>query len=265
MKKLNKTLTRALVILLSLVLLTSSVVSTTLAKYTVKKDVTTSVGLQKFGLKVDLEYEKKYKVTSSNKQGHTLEVTFEKITLIPGDDSFKDAITASISGTATVDADLNIEVIVTADDAKYTIPANTFDYYKNVDKVCIPMAFYVGDTQVTKSYTIASTGTGVVKKTAETGIGDAINEKVAAVLTGNNRVTHTANTGAVSTTIKPSDGNISIAGIGIGFVWENATGVTEGNTLKNDAPVNELGTWIADKEPTFTVTYKITLEQAPNT
>ena len=262
MKKANKIFTRAFIILLAMVLLTSSAVSTTFAKYVVNKDVTTNVGLQKFGLTVDLDYSDDFDVKADTQQGHSLTVTFNDVTLIPGEDKFKDAITARVYGTATVDANLKIEVIVTAIDDKYTIDANTFDYFGNTDKVCVPMAFYVGGTKVTNSYTVSATGTNVVKKMAEKGMGNAINAKVSSVITGADRVTHTADSGVIDATIKPADGAIDINNIGIGFAWEDVDTLTyTSGTPAANPPIDEIGTWVADLNPTFTVQYKITLEQ----
>ena len=150
MKKTTKRLTMIVAILLTLVLLTSSIVSTTLAKYVVSKDATTTVGLDKFNLDVTFTYNESYKDSVKN-AGDSVEVTLKNITLKPGDD-YKNLITASISGTPTVDADIKIEIIVTEDDSsKFNVLAANFTGLS--DSRYLPMGVYVGGASVIAPYT----------------------------------------------------------------------------------------------------------------
>ena len=55
MRKANRIMIRAVAILLCLVLFTSCVVSTTFAKYVIRKSAPLTVGLERFGVSIDLD------------------------------------------------------------------------------------------------------------------------------------------------------------------------------------------------------------------
>lgn len=262
MKKTNKILTRALVILLALVLITSSVVSSTFAKYVVSKEATTKVELQKFGLTVTLEGTDTETVVSQ--KGDSVTLSYPDITLIPGDDTYKHAINASVSGKASVDAKLYIAVTITCDDERYTITGQQFTPLNNTlgdGKVCNPIEFFVGSS-LTDAYSVntpydfltTNNNRNVIKTTIENAIGAKI------ATNANSEGITASNSGAeVEGTIKAGD-EINLENIDIGFVW------AEKNNVDDTDCWDEITTWISDRGATtdktqFTITYTISVEQ----
>ena len=251
MKKLTKRLTMIVAILLSLVLLSSSIVSTTLAKYVITKDATTSVGLEKFGLTVTLEknVSSMSEITAETKKtGDSISLTYNKVSLTPGSTTYKSAIKASIAGAATVDAKVTITVDITCDDTNYKITSNDFSSYTTT-KVVNPIQFYVADSTscstAYKEYSTKSTN-DALSTGVETAIAAKLLTKVKASTTG---VTSTAQSGNTVTGTITSGTTAALSNINLGFVWENTSGK------------DELGTFIASKSPSFTITYTITVEQ----
>ena len=252
MKKFTKRLTMIVAVLLSLVLLSSSIVSTTLAKYVVTKDVTSTVGLQAFGLEVELKVDSKISHTKSSK-GDSAEITINNFKLKPGDD-FKNAITASITGKPSVDANVTIAVSVTCDDTKFKIDTTNFNALSlGKDKLYTPVGFYVNGTSKVSSYyncdyvsgTTTTLGTYITEQLA-----DQIHTNVDTKISGKAISGGTISGKILSTIANP----VSITNIGIGFSWiETDADKTNGNY--------EIGTWIAKGEPTYTITYKITVSQ----
>lgn len=250
MKKFNKILTMTVAMLLTLVLLTSSIVSTTLAKYVVSKDATTTVSLNRFNLDVTFTYNESYKDSAKN-IGDSVEVTLKNIALKPGDD-YKNLITASISGTPTVDANIKIEIIVTEDDSsKFNVLATNFTGLS--DSRYLPMGVYVGGTSVIAPYTPYA-------KDAD--IGDEIQTAIATKIetlakTPTNITNETRNGGTVTAKVAATKA-VSLTGLGIGFDWPKTHGADADAQKLND----NIGTWVSKNQPTFNITYRITVEQA---
>lgn len=128
MRKSNKIMFKAVAILLSLVLLTSCVVSTTFAKYVIRKSAPLTVGLERFGVSIDLDVNEAFAnaVGTDNVEitqlGESLSVKISNLKLAPGDD-FSDAIVFNFSGTAGTRVRFNIDVNVDFDTADFTVPA----------------------------------------------------------------------------------------------------------------------------------------------
>lgn len=251
MKKFTKRLTMIVAILLSLVLLSSSIVSTTLAKYVITKDAKTSVGLEKFGLTVTLEknIDDLSEITAETKKtGDSISLTYNKVSLTPGSEIYKNAIKASIAGTATVDANVTITVDITCDDTKYKITSNDFSSGYSTAKVVNPIEFYVAGTTCGTAYdqykvkgTNDALATGV-----EADIATQILAKANADGAG---ITSAAKSGNTVTGTITGGTTAALSNINLGFVWPN--------TSNKD----ELGTFIASKSPSFAITYTITVEQ----
>lgn len=260
MKKFTKRLTMIVAILLSLVLLTSSIVSTTLAKYVVKKSVTTTAQLQKFGLDVTLDLNNTLEGSADIKNtGDSATITISDFKLKPGD-NYKDAITASITGNPTVTANVTIAVDVTCTDANFKAEAAKFNAINGFDKdrIYTPIGFYVGGSiSAISPYTYYDYASNVTNK-LETEIEKAIETEIKSAI--GNKITAMDSTpdGTIIGKIAPnaqSGYNVGINGIGIGFAWlETDADATNGHY--------EIGTYIADKEPTYTITYTIKVEQA---
>lgn len=252
MKKFSKRLTMIVAILLSLVLLSSSIVSTTLAKYVITKDATTSVGLEKFGLTVTLEknVSSMSEITAETKKtGDSISLTYNKVSLTPGSTTYQKAIKASIAGTATVDAKVTITVDITCDDTKYKITSDDFSSGYSTAKVVNPIQFYVADSTscdtAYKEYSTNSTN-DALSTGVETAIATKLLAKVKASTTG---VTSTAQSGNTVTGTITGGTTAALSNINLGFVWPNTSGK------------DELGTFIASKSPSFTIKYTITVEQ----
>ena len=267
MKKTNKILTRALVILLALVLITSSVVSSTFAKYVVRKEATTKVELQKFGLTVTLEGDGTKRTLKQ--VGDSIELEYTGITLTPGDSQYKDAIRASINGTASVKADLTITVEITCDDTRYTLSKDIFTPLASTlgttGKVCNPIAFYVGNstTPVNTAYEFydvaADSAKNSIKTNIESKLADAIKTKAIAI----DGISVSSTGGTVSGTIDANK-QIDLDDIGIGFVWASPAGADSENCL------DEIATWISSQgdetsKTTFDVKYTISVVQNTTT
>lgn len=249
MKKLTKRLTMIVAILLSLVLLSSSIVSTTLAKYVVTKSATTEVGLQKFGITVSLSSTDLSGEKTVEKKGNTVSLSYDKVILKPGDLTYRDAIKASITAEkAAVAANVTIKVDIECDDTKYTITSSDFSSGFATPKVYNPIEFYVasegcgtGDKQLTVS------GTTALEIASENAIlGDIKTAASNKGITFNNYTSGNTLTGTIA-----EDAAVSANNINVGFVWKDSTG----------ANANEISTLISEREPTFKITYTITVDQ----
>lgn len=253
MKKFTKRLTMIVAILLSLVLLTSSIVSTTLAKYVVTKAADVKVGLDKFGLEVALSVNSGFTSSETKKLGDTIEVTINDIKLKPGndEDKYKKMITASITQSAKVAADLIIEVSVTEDNSnKFNVLETNFKGHS--DCRYLPIGVCVAGTDVITPYT-EYLKTDDIGDKIQTAIAAKIADTVGGTSTNVKSVTQTG--GKIEGSIDANK-TVNVSDIGIGFYWPYEYTQVEGS--------NEIGTWIAKNEPTFTITYKITVQQHAN-
>ena len=105
MRRANKILMATVAILLCLVLITTSVVSGVFAKYAIKKQASTSVGLEKFGVKVTVTPDSRLSAYAQPEvtTGDTISITYSSLPLVPGLD-FSKAINVKFEGTPTVNA-----------------------------------------------------------------------------------------------------------------------------------------------------------------
>lgn len=113
MRKANKFMMMTVSILLSLVLITSSVISGTLAKYATSENQSTSARVAKFGVELgvslDEEFEKvcgNYTITANN--GSIL-ISVPNLKIGP-DDDFSKALHVSISGRSEVKLKVNMDI-----------------------------------------------------------------------------------------------------------------------------------------------------------
>ena len=261
MKKFTKRLTMIVAILLSLVLLTSSIVSTTLAKYVVTKSAEVQATLQKFGLTVKLESDEKdgkpVLSGSASNTGDSVTLTFDNVTLIPGDETYKNAMKASITGDANVAANVIITVDITCNDAAFTLSSANFDDYTTA-KVYNPIEFYVAGAKTNTAGKESDTedSNDVLAKKSESDIADTIVTKLNVSSTKIKDAKAEVNTdGGYKVTGKIDKDTKGVAGnLDLGFVWDDKTNVA------NEA---EKSTWISNQNgATFTITYKITVQQA---
>lgn len=258
MKKFTKRLTMIVAILLSLVLLTSSIVSTTLAKYVVAKDAKTEVGLQAFGLNVTLKTNVSddkdiLNEVTAKKTGDSISLTYDKVILKPDDPTYKNAILASIDGTANVPAEVIITVKIECNDGPFKLTDANFSGYTN-PKVYNPIEFYVaGEKCGTAGLMDIDSDNAALKTTSE----NAIVTKIKGKLTPANGIATAkdpeVDSGAykVTGTIN-QNADVKVDNINLGFVWEDAD-ITDADAIS---------TWISNNEnATFKITYTITVQQ----
>ena len=237
MKKTNKILTRALVILLALVLITSSVVSSTFAKYVVRKEAKTTVGLEAFGLKVELSGSGVNGETDK-KNGESITYKVKNITLTPGDETYKNAITARVYGEANVAANVTMDVKVEYGGGEFVVSKNDFSGW-TANKTYVPIAFTVGDSKATDSYNSLTADEATT----------AIKDKIKTVYTD-----FSGGTYKIAKGTKNIDETYNF-----GFIWEKNVGTGETQLL-----FDQVGTYLANQttnKSTVTITYTISVEQ----
>jgi hypothetical protein len=153
----------------------------------------------------------------------------------PGD-NFEDALTFQIRGRPTADAELKVEVTVANEENvfnnafKITRQAFPSLFENKAETVTempyVPMGFYVGGDYAVQPYSQVNAQE----------IGAAISAKVG--------------------TIKFDKGvPIGDEDILFGFDWQK-----DYNSKKSGC-YDEIGTWISNGKPSFTITYKISVEQ----
>ena len=225
MKKFTKRLTMIVAILLSLVLLSSSIVSTTLAKYVVTKDVTTNVGLEKFGLELKIEAASDLGLTQTSQFGNSVTYTCNALKLVPGQ-KIEDAIKVTASGKPVVNATLTLDVTISYNETD-AFKATTEAFGNTVGgKIYMPIVFYVNDDAANTAY--ANLDASALQT--------AVRGKLPA----------TTITASPKTDIKPIVNTFD-------FEWPKDSGVTNSN---------EIGTWLAEQGHTVSFTLTATLSQS---
>lgn len=125
MRRANKILMAAVAILLCLVLITTSVVSGVFAKYAIKKQASTSVGLEKFGVELGITVQPELITTVGTNNvvtvndGENVSVTITNLKMSPGM-KFYDAIKIHADGHTTVATQfkMTFSISFTKDDFK---------------------------------------------------------------------------------------------------------------------------------------------------
>ena len=238
MKKFTKRLTMIVAILLSLVLLTSSIVSTTLAKYVVSKSSTTTATLNKFGVEVDFTGIG----AETTKKGDSV-VYQNTISMHPGDSQ---TILAKIKGTPSVGATINIDVAITFTDNDFKIFANQDFSDVKQDTIYFPIGFKVGGS--TANDTVAP-----YSNSNATTISNSIETAIRSKLTGFTwRTDNNKSVASWATTKTVDETDISLY-----LYWPKNY-----NQGKTDPIFDEIGTYLSNNDPEFTITYIISVEQA---
>lgn len=240
MKKFTKRLTMIVAILLSLVLLSSSIVSTTLAKYVTVKSATTTATLSAFGVEVKLEGIG----TTPEKKGDSITYT-DTITLIP-DDNYK-VIKASIKGKPSVAATINIDVDLEYI-GNYTIEGNKDFTDITSDTTYYPVGFKVASSSSSTAYAVTPY-TNVDATTASQNIEKDIQGKLTAL-----KFPDPTDDEGLSNTWSTST-NIDETNISLYFHWPKTYGT--------DAEIyDEIGTYLSkDGAQKVKITYTISVTQ----
>ena len=225
MKKFTKRLTMIVAILLSLVLLSSSIVSTTLAKYVVTKDVTSTVGLEKFGLELKIEAASDLGLTQTSQFGNSITYTCNALKLVPGQ-KIEDAIKVTVSGKPVVAATLTFDVKIEYNETD-AFKTTTEAFGSTVGgKIYMPIVFYVNKAAANTAYD------NLAASTLETELEKKLPEKAIGASPKNN-ITAIVNT--------------------FDFEWPKDSDVINSN---------EIGTWLAEQGHTVSFTLTATLSQS---
>jgi hypothetical protein len=218
--------------------MTTSVVSGIFAKYTISKQVLMMFSFESFGVTIEIipsEGLQKAAGAGNIRFDESRNLTVSNLLMHPGND-FKDALKFQIKGKPTADAELKVEVTVANKDNVFdnsfkindqAFPSLFTDTWANETEMpYVPMGFYVGDDYAVQPYSQVNAQE----------IGAAISAKV-----GTKQF-------AKGEPIGEKD-------ILFGFDWQK-----DYNSQK-DGCYDEIGTWISNKKPSFTITYKISVEQ----
>ena len=259
-RKANKIVMAILLILLCLVLMTTSVVSGIFARFIEERKISMMLGFESFGLKVEVfipQYIQDIAGVSYNegenpntKEGY---VTLSNLWLCPGD-AYLDAVTVRVTGKPTTNAKITITPTLQFGNINdFVIDKENFPTMMQEESsvVCIPMRFFVneGDPVAGKYYTYSDNAS--VSQSIENKIKLALINRCGYRSNGSNGVYKILERGKE---YKLEDDTAEIQTFG--FDWQKFA-----NESSNGAPFDEVGTWISDKEPTFTITYKISVEQ----
>lgn len=121
-KKMTKALTAIVAILLCLVLISTSIVSGTLAKFVVTKNATTEVALERFGVKMRV---KNADSVVSNFDKTSAIITYNATEIYPGFEN-KNMVLFTFDGTLTVPARLTVRVNIDLEEEFY-ISSDNFE------------------------------------------------------------------------------------------------------------------------------------------
>ena len=283
---------KAVAILLTLVLLTSSIVSGTLAKFVVSKDASVGMKLKKFGVELEMTYKSdwatngKTVIITPTKTGDSMSVTISGLRMIPGDDfpeivrfKFVDSKKPNTGITVTITQTLvhnketfRIESKVEEGDPnvgnlkvdKYAMPLGfKFAAYNNSGTEVIPMGYVVDPWRLG-----AASDDDHMNKTLPQNLdakfGDGVNYAENAT-----KVTATFSSGA-DVKFKAKDSNTAnINQLAFGVEWPetwNGTDYNNADHLRTGATAldyNAMETWLCSQNRNLAVsiTYTVKIEQ----
>lgn len=277
MKKVNKILMATVAILLSLVLISTCLVSGTLAKFVITKDATTEVSFKRFGVTMQV---KRGSTIVSDNDANSVDIVYSPIEFYPGV-SEKNSILFAFDGTLNVPAILTVRVDVELSD-KFFLPTGDTSYDTDtlVDfpgsstfstgKAYMPLVFYVGTVGTTTSSKL-DTGSNLKSVPAwssadtvellETTLESAIVERVKSLIGTQNDVQNDSNGYYVT---KDLALNSQVApGIGFGFEWTMDGEYDSTKTSNNEK--NAVSTWLANQftatDKPITIKVTVSLEQ----
>ena len=150
MKRANKIIMVTVAILLSLVLLSTSLVSGIFARFVVKKQAGTTVGLEKFNVKLTLTPLAGVAVKVNETQnGDSVSITYEALPLYPGADYSK-LLNIKVEGKPTVNATFQLSYHIDYQQSSFTVPANVGG--TGADTCFMPIGFTFGAKDTTGTY-----------------------------------------------------------------------------------------------------------------
>lgn len=277
MKKVNKILMIVTSILLSLVLISTCIVSGTLAKFVITKDATTVVALKKFGITMQVQ---RGSTVKSDYNKLSASVSWSLTDLYPGYNTETDDLLVKFSGNLNVPATLKIKVDVELDDEVFYISSTDFSSLTTnfpANKAYMPLNFKVGYVQSATSNKVkepeeyawlrgekvSSLETLLEQKICET-LKDFLYSSVGYNDEDGNRYVYQA----FSKTNEIIVGRNLGKGFGLRINWSKGN---DSSTSADDKAKNMIEAWIADKvvekqkaNPDYvpmTVTFTVSLEQ----
>ena len=140
MRKINKIMMITVSILLTLVLITSSVVSGTFAKYASSGQSSATARVAKWGAVVEITANRPEGVTGTD--GDAIIFSTDALKMGPGSD-YSDLMTVKFSGTAEVKLKVKITATVNCDDSKIVIPVSV----AGKDTCFIPMGITIKENK----------------------------------------------------------------------------------------------------------------------
>ena len=238
MKKSSKIIMIMVAVLLTFTLLSSCLVSSTMAKYVITKDATTVVSLKKFGVKLAIKTGTDFSnsgatINPTTPNDSTVSATVT-VPLVPGYD-YKDIIQFVPSKDTTADSvsvATNIKI-----KAEVTSISGTYD-----SKYYIPTDVYVNGSVTDVAFT-SNTDVDTLKNSLLTAINTLLTSKVGAAVDGY----YTTSLAAKGATSIDSGKTIKI-----GYKCPLTS------TRANDTVMTAIG----DSGPSVTIKYTVSLEQA---
>lgn len=251
MKNRTKIMMMVISTLLALVMISSCLVSSTMAKYVITKTATTEVGFKKFGVTVaiDSDMTKGTEVVNNDSTKlYSVTVPYT-VTLTPSDTVVKN-ITASITGTPSVNTKVTIDVAVSyvGTDAFKIKEAGDF-YGIDAGTIYVPLGIKAGNNKGTSTYTVNPYNSNTAAQTEE-----AIEQAIANaydMLSYDSTNKNVVGTLTLDTS-DPTKNVLNLTNIGISLDWPKTSSVENSN---------EIGTYISRSSPKFKIEYTITVEQ----
>ena len=280
MSKVNKILMATVAILLTLVLISTSVVSSVFARFTIKKSAETTVTLEKFGvsLKMEVDSDLQSKSAPEWKQlGDSMMVEIKNLVLSPGDD-FSDALKFTISGTPNVNVKLKIIVGVEIDSHDHwDLDGKTFESITTGSKYFLPVGFTIAANPATADDKYALKPWYNSSETTDFGNDSTLKNKIAAGI--GSKITDSTVSGDTVSVNFPKDTTTSTPTLNIdntttsqfylGFEWPMDYTVVDdaGKTVYSSELLDAISVAISKdaqnggSHPYINLTYRVLLEQ----
>lgn len=241
MKNRTKIMMMVISTLLALVMISSCLVSSTMAKYVITKKATTQVSFKKFGVTVELALDGVTAATTTE-NGDSVTLTYTT-SLTPGTSK---NISASVTGAPSVDAIVtaNVEVAY-AGSAAFKVANDTDFSGVAANTIYVPIGFKVGGSSSYASHDSQSTTPYSSRDAAAT---ELIIENALATSTGGKLAyADDQMSGEFTKNVE-----IGLTNLNIALDWPKTYNFTNSD---------EIGTYMAEKGSQVVITYTITVTQ----
>ena len=279
MKKFSKALMMIVAVLLTFVLISSCFVSSTLAKYAVKKKARATATLEKFGVTLTVETPEGSGLTgeidaTTVKGGAdgtgTLTYKISDVSIKPGDDYFN-AARFTFDGAPTTDVKVTIGVNLDYTKATFSVPSGVGGATKTTYFMPLGFTFSSGKTSAVGNYALNpwknhTTSGSMDPADVASAIRTGISGKITAPATPTND-SDTSNGYKLYNTFGAGDtiqwtigGTAGVSTFDMGFAWPD-------DSTHNTYDLDVISTYLADKAngAPITITYFVTIEQIEST